>query len=81
MVTVNHPSVLRARIKLNVALPNPTITHVLMVETEMPLTSDQEGFDDKKLGELTEAIVQAMKGTQAERADVIQVARQQEPKA
>jgi hypothetical protein len=41
MPHVDHPKVVEDRMIVRVQLPDPTVKHVLRVETEMPMTTQE----------------------------------------
>jgi hypothetical protein len=44
MPYVDHPRVVRDRIIVRVQLPDPTVKHVLRVETKMPMSPQEAGL-------------------------------------
>jgi hypothetical protein len=68
---VKHPKVMRDRIVVRVQLPDPRIRHVLVVETKMPMTRQDAGFDEDEFSALVEAVRAGMDRTNADEAEIV----------
>jgi len=75
MPHVDHPKVVEDRIIVRVRLPDPTVKHVLRVETKMPMTAHEAGFDQEKYDGFIKAVRAAMDRTGAHEAEIVSASR------
>jgi hypothetical protein len=73
MPHVDHPKVVRERIVVRVDLPDPRPKHILEVETKMPISRDEAGFDQDKYDALVEAVRAGMDRANADEARIVRV--------
>lgn len=73
MPHVDHPEVVRDRIIVRVQLPDPRIKHVLVVETKMPISAQDAGFDQEEYNALIEAVRAGMDRTGTDEAEIVPV--------
>lgn len=70
---VDHPDVVRERTIVRAQFPDLTIKHVLVVETKMPISMQDDGFDEGQYNALVEAVRTAVPLVGADEAEIVQV--------
>ena len=73
MPHVDHPKVNRDRIIVRVQLPDPRTKHVLIVETKMPISAQDTGFDQEEFNGLVEAVRAGMDRAGVDEAEIVSV--------
>jgi hypothetical protein len=70
--TYTHPNASKVIVSARLETPHPGIPYrVLVVEANIPLSEDIEGYDSAKLGSLLDFVSDTMKKVQAEKAEII----------
>lgn len=73
MPFVKHRGVKREYVKVRVELPDPTIKRVLVVETNMPTSDKEHGFDPMEFRTLVDAVREGLKHALADVAEIDKV--------
>ena len=73
MPHVDHPKVVRDRIVVRLELPDPRTKHILEVETNMPISPRDAGFDQEAYDALVEAVREGMDRAGADEARIVPV--------
>jgi hypothetical protein len=60
-------------VRTSLELPDPNLHCVLVVETDMPMTEKDEGYDPKEFGAFVDAVTDAMNRIGAEKAEISRV--------
>ena len=66
-----HPQVTRAISSFRVSWPDPVCHHILVVETTLPLSQEQDGYDHDRLGSFVEFVGRHMEDAGAEKSEII----------
>jgi hypothetical protein len=73
MTHVDHPKIVRERIVVRVELPDPRTKHILEVETKMPITPGDAGFDREEYDALVDAVRAGMDRAGADEAKIVRI--------
>jgi len=71
MPLTDNPHVRSARKVLRLTLPDPRIKEILIVETDLPLRSNQDGYDAAALELLKKAVMEDLARSSAEEAQIV----------
>jgi len=66
----NYPGVSKVIISTRIALPDPNVHRVLVVETDIPLTEKHEGYDPDQFEMFVCVVRKAMDEVEAEKAEI-----------
>ena len=69
----DHPQVTRTFLSFRVSLPDPVCHRILVVETTLPLSEKQSGYDHDQLGAFVEFVGGQMEEAGAEKAEIISI--------
>jgi hypothetical protein len=67
----DHPRVTKVVISTSATWPEVTVQRILFVETTIPLSQKQDGYDQAQLDSLIEVVGRYMEEENAERAEII----------
>jgi len=66
----DHPQVARKFLSFRVSWPDPVCHRILVVETTLPLSEKQDGYDHAQLGSFVEFVGGHMEEVGAEKAEI-----------
>jgi hypothetical protein len=66
----NHPQVTRKFLSFRVSWPDPVCHRILVVETTLPLSEKQDGYDHAQLESFVEFVGKHMEEKSAEKAEI-----------
>jgi hypothetical protein len=69
----DHPHVTRTLLSFHVLWPDPVCNRILVVETTLPLSEKQDGYDHAQLGSFVEFVGGHMEEEGAEKAEIISI--------
>jgi len=70
MRLLDHPGITKVAVGARLTLPDPKVYRVLTVETDMPLSKKQSGYDQDQFDRLIHAVAQTMEEIGADQVDI-----------
>jgi hypothetical protein len=70
-----HPQVTQAWSSFGISMPDPNVHHVFYVETTLPLSEKQDGYNHDQVASLIEVVGKYMEVIGAKKAEIISTDR------
>ena len=70
MRLLDHPGITKVAVGVRVTSPDHKVCHILTVETNMPLSKKQSGYDQDQFDRLLHAVAETMEEIGADEADI-----------